>query len=41
MQQAGLVEYHRGVLTVLDRVGREAAACGCYAEDSHGYAALL
>jgi len=41
LQRAGLVEYHRGILSVLDRVGLEAAACGCYAEDRHGYAALL
>ena len=41
LQRAGLVEYHRGALTVLDRGGLEASACGCYAEDSHAYAALL
>jgi len=41
LQRAGLVEYHRGALTVLDRAGLEDAACGCYAEDSHAYAALL
>ena len=30
LQRAGLVAYHRGTLTVLDRAGLEAAACECY-----------
>jgi CRP-like cAMP-binding protein len=29
-QQADLVAYQRGMLTVLDRPGLEAAACECY-----------
>jgi CRP-like cAMP-binding protein len=37
LQNAGLIEYHRGALTVLDRVGLEAAACGCYAADRKAY----
>ena len=41
LQQAGLIEYHRGELTVLDRTGLEAAACGCYAADRRAYADLL
>jgi CRP-like cAMP-binding protein len=41
LQQAGLIEYRRGALTVLDRTGLEAAACGCYAEDRRAYDALL
>lgn len=41
MQKEGLIEYHRGELTVLDRKGLEAAACGCYAADRQTYAALL
>jgi CRP-like cAMP-binding protein len=41
LQQAGLIEYHRGGLTVLDRAGLEAAACGCYAADRKSYANLL
>jgi hypothetical protein len=40
LQQSGLIEYHRGELTVLDRLGLEAAACGCYAADQASYAAL-
>ncbi|MGA7966849.1 MAG: Crp/Fnr family transcriptional regulator, partial [Gammaproteobacteria bacterium] len=31
LQQAGLIAYHRGHITVLDRPGVEARACECYA----------
>jgi CRP-like cAMP-binding protein len=31
LQQAGYITYHRGRVTVLDRVGLEAASCECYA----------
>ena len=31
LQQAGLLTYHRGKLTILDREGLEGAACECYA----------
>ena len=41
LQRSGLIEYHRGELTVLDRGGLEAAACGCYAADRKTYADLL
>lgn len=41
LQRDGLIKYHRGDLTVLDRSGLEAAACGCYAEDRHAYAGVL
>ncbi len=30
LQKAGLIQYHRGRITVLDRVGLEARACECY-----------
>jgi CRP-like cAMP-binding protein len=41
LQRAGLIEYHRGELTVLDRGALELAACDCYAADNTTYAALL
>jgi CRP-like cAMP-binding protein len=41
LHQLGLIEYHRGQLTVLDRGGLEKAACGCYEVDRTGYAALF
>ena len=41
LQRAGLIEYRRGRLAVLNRRGLVAAACGCYATDSKSYAKLL
>ena len=41
MQDAGLIEYHRGALTVLDRPGLQAAACTCYRADRANYRDLL
>ena len=41
LQRSGLIEYHRGDLTVLDRRGLEAMACGCYAADRQAYVELL
>jgi len=41
LQGNGLIEYHRGVLTVLDRGGLEHAACPCYASDRRAYARQL
>jgi CRP-like cAMP-binding protein len=37
LQRAGLIEYRRGVLTVLDRSGLESVACPCYAADRRAY----
>jgi len=37
LQRQGLIAYHRGELTILDRTGLEAAACSCYATDRKGY----
>lgn len=41
LQRGGLIEYHRGALTVLDRSGLEAAACSCYATDLKVYAKAI
>jgi CRP-like cAMP-binding protein len=37
LQQAGLINHHRGVINVLDRLGLEAAACECYRIIRDGY----
>ena len=37
LQRRGLIHYHRGELTVVDRPGLEAAACSCYAADRTVY----
>jgi CRP-like cAMP-binding protein len=37
LQRRGLISYHRGDMTVLDRAGLEAAACSCYASDRQVY----
>jgi CRP-like cAMP-binding protein len=39
-QRSGLIEYHRGELTVLDRPALEAEACSCYAADRRLYTEL-
>ena len=41
LQRRGLVHYQRGDITVLDRAGLEAAACGCYAADRDAYDRML
>lgn len=41
LQNSGLIRYHRGELTVLDRKGLEAAACDCFAADQRTYAELI
>jgi hypothetical protein len=30
LQAVGLIRYHRGQVTIVDRVGLESAACECY-----------
>ncbi len=41
LQRAGLIEYHRGHINVLDRPGLEARACECYAVVKREYDRLL
>ena len=41
LQKAGLIEYHRGHITVLDRPGLEAHVCECYAVVRQEFARLL
>ena len=41
LQRSGLIDYHRGDFTVLDRKGLERAACGCYAAGRKSHAALF
>jgi CRP-like cAMP-binding protein len=36
-----LVGYNRGLVTILERRGLEAAACGCYLADKHTYDRIL
>jgi CRP-like cAMP-binding protein len=41
LQKAGLVEYSRGTITILDRKGLEAASCNCYRLIAAEYERLL
>jgi CRP-like cAMP-binding protein len=41
LQTRKLIRYHRGEISILDRLGMEAAACGCYRADRLTYDALL
>ena len=41
LQQAGLIKYQRGRITVLDRAGIEQRACECYAVVKAEYDRLL
>ncbi|NEX61933.1 Crp/Fnr family transcriptional regulator [Noviherbaspirillum galbum] len=40
-QQAGMLDYHRGIVTILDRKGLEEAACECYAQVRKQFARAL
>lgn len=40
LQRAGLLTYRRGIVTILDRPGLEAASCECYAIIRHAFAEL-
>jgi len=37
LQEAGLIRYHRGWITVSDRAGLQTLACSCYAQDRAAY----
>ena len=41
LQQAGLITYHRGEMTVCNRKGLEDASCSCYASDIKTYESSL
>lgn len=41
LQRSGLIRYHRGELTVLDRVALQARACNCYTADRALHQALF
>ncbi len=41
LQKRKLISYSRGVITILDRSGLEAAACGCYLADKMTYDRIL
>lgn len=41
LRDAGLIRYHRGSVSILNRQGLENAACTCYATDRATYAHLL
>lgn len=41
LQNRGLISYHRGAITVLDREGLQALACACYGLDTAVYADFL
>lgn len=40
-QKAGLIQYRRGQMTILNRPGLEAAACGCYRSVQQEYDRLI
>jgi len=41
LQKAGLINYHRGHITILDRPGLEARSCECYAVVKKEYERLI
>ena len=41
LKHAGLIDYHRGLVTILDREGLEDAACPCYEQVRLAYSRLV
>ncbi len=41
LQRKGVIEYHRGQVTVLNRQGLVTAACSCYRDDNQVYARVM
>lgn len=41
LQRTGLIRYERGMVTILDRPGLEAASCGCYAAERALYERVM
>jgi Mn-dependent DtxR family transcriptional regulator len=41
LQKSGLIDYHRGQMTIRDRLGLEAACCECYQSTKQEYKRLL
>ncbi len=41
LQRRGLIEYHRGAMTVLDPAGLRKFSCQCYADNQRSYDELL
>ena len=41
LQARGLIQYHRGVVNILDRIGLEQASCECYRLVNREYTRLL
>lgn len=41
LQRKRLISYHRGNITILDRIGLEAVSCGCYQTDKEIYEHIL